>query len=171
MNLEDVLKSPEVAELRRLALDLKAHPERLNVPASQGLTFAESWHSVWKSPPGQGIQKKIRDKFGAVTIIPYNDGSLGVAATGHVGQGQPWGGVSEPDQGELNIKRDVYSTARAKACEQAVRTVQASYPSLTFQECWQIAAAESPSLFASKETVGGFDADDYQLKTVYGVRG
>ncbi len=87
MHLEDILNDPSVLELKRLALDLKAHSERIN--ATDELSFPEAWQSVWKSAKGQPLQEKIRERFGQISLIPQPDGSIGVGAPGASGHGQP----------------------------------------------------------------------------------
>jgi hypothetical protein len=169
MDLHAILNDPAVLELKRRANDLREHPERLNVPASQGLTFPEAWQSVWKSfPDGQALQKQIFDRWGhGVSLLPQPDGSIAVSYSDS--STRPWGPT-----GELNVphsqvdQSEIAATARAKAIDQTVKRVQAKYAGMSYAEAWAIAEADNRELFHPSSD---FDADDYQLRHVYGVRG
>jgi hypothetical protein len=176
MDLHEILRDPAVLELQRLSRDLQQHPERLNAPGTPGLTFPEAYHSTWKSARGQELQKQLRSRWGDISLIPLPDGSVAVSAAGSGGSGQPWGGTSPAGQGQLNVphsqtdQSEIAAKARSEGCKAAVRQVMAAHPAMSFEEAWKVAAAQSPSLFRSKGADDDFDADDYQLRHVYGVR-
>jgi hypothetical protein len=143
MDPHDILNDESVLELKRLALELKAHPSRINAPS---LSFPEAWASVWKSAKGQPLQDKIRQKFGDITLIPLSDGSIGVTAAGK----GPWGGVSTVEQGEVNVPHSVKSIREvmAKQNRELTALVQARQRAsgLSFDECFREVLAERPDL-------------------------
>jgi hypothetical protein len=67
-----------VAELKRLAQVLQNDPGQMGYPADAPPRFPEAWHSIWKSPKGQSLQRQIRDKYGRLTLLPQFDGSIGI---------------------------------------------------------------------------------------------
>jgi hypothetical protein len=141
MDLNKILNDPSVLELKRMANELKAHPDRINAPS---LSFPEAWHSVWKSAKGQPLQDAIRKKWGNVTLIPQTDGSIGVSAS----SSGDWYGQGGPGQGELNLQRDLAARSRALACDQVVREVMArATQPLSFDQAWRIAESANPKLF------------------------
>jgi hypothetical protein len=141
LDLNRILNDPSVLELKRLANDLKAHPERIN---AKSLSFPEAWASVWKSAKGQPLQDKIRARWGNITLIAQTDGSVGVSAS----SSGDWYGQGGPGQGQLNLQRDLAAKARAQACGSVVREVQASARQpLTYDEAWRLAESENRKLF------------------------
>jgi hypothetical protein len=148
-DLESVLNDPSVRELKRLALDLKAHPARLNAPS---LSWAESWHSVWKSPPGQALQDKIRERFGQITLIPFGDNSLAVSSPGTAPSGYDGEG-STVKEGELDIPHSVSgirefkrSMSRQNNELMSVVAARQKVSGRSFDECWREVLAERPDL-------------------------
>jgi len=145
--LEDVLNDPSVLELKWLALDLKAHPSRLNAPS---LSFPESWHSVWKSAKGQPLQDKIRQKFGQITIVPLPNGDLAVSSPGANTSGYD-GSPATVKEGELDIPHSVKSIREVMAKQNRGLTalVQARQRAsgLSFDECFREILSERQDLF------------------------
>jgi hypothetical protein len=161
VSTDEVLNHPTVQSMKAKALAaLKSGPPGPQAGQGEmpGWRFPQAWHAAWQQ--NQDLQNEILALGG--TLVPQNDKTLEYVPQSD--QDSPW----------AENKFSILSKARAKACDQVVKAVQAAHPAMSYDQAWQIAQAQNKQLFTPSESGDELSDEnfqkDYQLRVVYGIR-